>query len=452
MATSAVSMQTTDQYRPTYNYSNTVDGLLKEVYIPALNNTIFHATPLMQMFGDFGGSIDFQGKRIIKAFKHQGAGTFGGIPEGGNWVTPKHQKGFQGYERIKYLNAYFSLTGPASRTVRQGEGAFVDAISSAMDDTLKLARQQMERIIGGRGDGLICTVTSDGTNIDSSTGDVLTATSGTGAYSPVQWLCEGLRVDLLDSISSPSLVANGGGAIVSAVDYKAGTFTLKAASTEITMSAQAYYLTLENAYGEVEDPENGGTDQISVDVCLEPNGLYNLVDDGTTYASIWNLTRTTYPYSLKSLYTAAGDVEIDEELLIGYILDLVNYQLSTPNVLVTDPRSRLKYFGNRKEDRRFDTTVIDTTFGFKSIGVQIDQYQLILQSLTSLVPGSLFLLNTNDFKFAKATDGFQWIDEGGRILRNKEGSDRLFGTAVNYTNLVCENPRGQYKVDGLATS
>ena len=132
------------------------------------------------------------------------------------------------------------------------------------------------------------------------------------------------------------------------------------------------------------------------------------------------------------------------------MLDMVNIKQSTPNVLITDPKSRLKYFSNRKEDRRFDMTVIDGNFGFRNIGVVIDQYELALQSLSSLQPGTLFMINASDFKFAKATNGFEWIEEGGRILRNKESSDNMFGTALNYLNFVCENPKGQLKATGIS--
>ncbi len=68
MATSAQTVNAIDQIRQDYQYSASVDGLLKNVYIPALNNTTFHATPLMEMFGDFGGVIDFASNKIIKGY------------------------------------------------------------------------------------------------------------------------------------------------------------------------------------------------------------------------------------------------------------------------------------------------------------------------------------------------------------------------------------------------
>jgi hypothetical protein len=438
------------------------------------------------MFGDFGGKIDFAGNQIIKAFKHQGAGGFGGISEGGDFVKGRNQKGFQGSTRIKFLNAFFSLTGPAARTVRAGEGAYVDSVSSAMDDTLKLARQQMERICGGHGDGELARyaypdyseaamVTGEYLpNTDIATSDTYSASAhqlqgleAAGGYSPAQWLQPGLRVQIVPTASLDGTVAQTefqGIFEVGHVDYEDGTFSLKYVSTAnlnlSTLGSDAdWSLVFENAYGQVEA---AGT--VTADQCLELNGLYNLISDGVDhsgetdgvdetvdqYAKIWGRDRSLQPHALKSTVKATSGVELDEELLIRWVLDLVNIKQNIPNVLVTDPLSRLKYFSNRKEDRRFDMKSIDSQFGFRSIGVVIDQYSLDVQSLTSLVPGTLFMINTNDFKYAKASNGFEWIEDGGQVLRNKEGSDNIFASAINYCEFVCENPNGQLKATGLA--
>lgn len=471
---------TTDPVRQDFQYSSSVDGLLKQVYIPVLNDTTFHSTPLTAMFGDYGGKIDFKGTKIIKAFKHRGAGGFGGISEGGDFVKGRKQKGFQGSTRIKYLNAYFSLTGPASRTVKKGEGAYADAISDSMEDTLNLAKMQMERIIGGSGDGEVARFLAgavneaaiasgeyfpSGAGASSSALVTLTAIAGAGAYSLCQWMQPGMRVQCILTSELDGTVPSTdifGPFEVEAVNYAANTFALKYVGTSTSdlssLASANVSITLEGAYGEVEAAGTVTSDQI-----LELNGLYNLVSDGvdyssaggvdesaTKFANIWGLTRTSYPHALTSYVKDADQAELDEELLIGWILDLVNIKQSVPNALVTDPKSRLKYFSNRKEDRRFDMTEINAMFGFKRIGVTIDQYTMVLESLSSLRPGTLFLLNTNAFKFAKATNGFEWIQDGGQILRNKEGSDNLFATAVNYCEFVCEDPKGQLKAFDIA--
>lgn len=474
---------TIDQTRQDYQYNASIDGLLKQVYLPALNNVTFHAIPLVQMFGDFGGRIDFAGNKIIKAFKHQGAGGFGGISEGGDWVQGRKQKGFQGYERIKYLNAYVSLTGPAKRTVKQGPGAFVDALTSAMDDTLRLAQMQMERILGGAGTAELCRFAVGAADeaamavgeylkvvagiTDTTPAANCTASSG-GGYSQVQWLQPGMRVHAVKDGNFDSEIptadwvqdANGARATfeVSMVDYDNNTFALKlvtpasgtagALDVATEMASDTVVLCLEGSYGEIE-----GAGAVDSDHCLEPNGLMNLIDDGTAYANIWNLARTTYPRALKSKFVAAASAELDEELMMGWIQDMKYIRGSVPNVCIVDPKSRIKYFSNKKEDRRFDMPVLNTSFGFQSLGVTIDDTTLILQSVGSLAPGTLMLINVGDFKWAKATDGFEWVTEGaGGMFRQKENSDNIYATAVNYCNLVCENPLGQMKVTGLATT
>ena len=451
----AATASTAPQHRPDYQFSTSVRGLLKDVYIPALNNTTFNATPLLSMFGRFGGDITFVGNKIIKAFKHQMAGGFGAIPEGGNFVTNIKMKGFQGEERLRYLNAYMSLTGPAAATVRSGPGAFVDAVPDAMDDTLKKARQQIERMVGSDGLGVIGVIRLGTANLVAATGKTATfqisTTPGSGGYSKCQFISEGMRVRIMSAVGTFVDDDNATGAynpiIVSAVDYQAGTCTLTSSVAYTLSSATDYYLTLEDSYGNVEAE---GT--VTANTCLEPNGLTNLVDT-TTYTS-WGKTRSNFPHALNSYVKAAGGEELDEELLMTYMLDLVNLKQSTPNVLVVDPRSRLKFFSNRKEDRRLTTATIDTTFGFRSASVVIDNYTLLLQSLATLLPGSMFILNTNAFKFLQSptTNGFNWIESGGQILRPKEGSDAMFATAVNYMQFVCEDPKGQAKITGLSYS
>jgi hypothetical protein len=473
--TTSNTVTTTEQVRQDFQHSATVEGLMKNVYLPALNDTTFHATPLLDMFGQFGGTVDFKANKIIKAFKYQGAGGFGGISEGGDFVKGRNQKGFQGHERIKYLNAFVSLTGPAAKTVMAGAGGYVDALSSSMEDTLKLARMQMERIIGGAGNGELCQFTipdavteaalASGEYIPitgaSSTTEVMQTATGGGAYTFVQWLQPGMRVNLIPTANFDAdvttaehvLDSNSARAIfeVGSVDRANNQFSLKNVSaSSATVNLESYdngvlHVVLENAYGEIET--DGGE---TSDYCLEPNGLMNLIDDGDTYSTIWGRTRSSYAHSLKSVVEDAGSAELDEELLMLWLLNLINITQSVPDVMVTDPKSRLKYFSNQKEDRRFNTQVITGPFGMRSVGITIDQYTLMIQSLASLLPGTLLMMKAKDFSFVQATNGFEWLRNGGEVWRRYEGRDAMFATAVSYTNFVCENPRGQFKATGLS--
>jgi len=84
--------------------------------------------------------------------------------------------------------------------------------------------------------------------------------------------------------------------------------------------------------------------------------------------------------------------------------------------------------------------------GYKGLGIQLGTRMLMLSAINSVPSNFAFMINTNDFAFATATNGWQWLTKGGRILTQKEASDNQFATAVDYRNLVCFDPQSQCKI------
>ena len=57
--------------------------------------------------------------------------------------------------------------------------------------------------------------------------------------------------------------------------------------------------------------------------------------------------------------------------------------------------------------------------------------------------GSLYLLNTDDFKLHQLCD-WQWLEaEDGKILKQVPGKPVYTATLVKYAELMCERPCGQ---------
>jgi hypothetical protein len=57
--------------------------------------------------------------------------------------------------------------------------------------------------------------------------------------------------------------------------------------------------------------------------------------------------------------------------------------------------------------------------------------------------GTLYLLNTNDFKLCQLCD-WQWMEgEDGKILKQVPGKPIYTATLVKYAKLICEKPCGQ---------
>ena len=63
--------------------------------------------------------------------------------------------------------------------------------------------------------------------------------------------------------------------------------------------------------------------------------------------------------------------------------------------------------------------------------------------------GTLYLLNTDDFKLHQLCD-WQWLEgEDGKILKQIPGKPVYTATLVKYAELICARPCGQGKLDGI---
>ena len=450
--------------------SNTTgyDGLLKDVYLPGLTDTIFNDPTFSALIQRSSSQIDYKGQKIIRAFKTQRAGGVGAFAEGGDFVSSVPQKGKQGYEQIKYINVYFSLSGPAIKAAQEGVGSYVDVVSDSFEDIMTNARNDFERQIVGEGTGLVAQWTdSDVTGTGSSTAYDVTGE----AFFDTQFIIPGQKYEV--GVFDYSVSAAG--TFFSRRNYdgtnyeltaetitkgskKTGDVTRGTVVWEDTVSQQVTqndYIIRSKAYST--------TNPTYPESCLEINGLQNLVSDAVDgssntdgkdentipqYANIWNLARSTYGYLDSNVKYV--NQELDEEFLIECLMEQKYQYQANPNILVVSPRAMLKYFTNVKDDRRFNTmSAMNWVGGYTGLGIQLGDKQLMLTAIGSMPDRKMFMLNTGDFAFAQMTNGYEWLGKGGRILTQKEGSDAQFATAVWYGNLVCNNPQGQLKGYGI---
>ena len=64
--------------------------------------------------------------------------------------------------------------------------------------------------------------------------------------------------------------------------------------------------------------------------------------------------------------------------------------------------------------------------------------------------GTMYLLNTDDFKLCQLCD-WQWLEaEDGKILKQVPGKAVYTATLVKYADLICERPCGQGRLSGIA--
>jgi hypothetical protein len=313
----------------------------------------------------------------------------------------------------------------------------------------------VERILTGKGDGS-CGVVTEATPTAETVLDVRGP-----AFFDTQHLETGMYIEFRDPSTYVLQTCTGD-------DYRqitgvtrgnkrtstAGTVTIDAATGAGVV--QNDVITRKGAYGTINGVDN---------LCLEQNGLMNIVSDGATttndgagnnlaetaFVNYWGKTRTSYRELQSIMHNIAG--ELDEEALLTILIEAEYQHQNDPNLLMVSPRALQKYFLNSKDDRRFNTmTAFEWTGGYKGLGIQLNDKQLMLTALGSCPTGYGFLLNTNDFAFIRPAgmQGYKWLTgAGGAVLNQKEDSDNQFATAVAYWQFCCMKPDKQIKLYGI---
>lgn len=435
---------------------------MKDVYLPGITNTLFFDNSFSRLIRQTTKGIDGTGRRVVKAFRTQRAAGGGPIAEGGDFHLSVPTKGKQGTEWLKHLNVYFSLSGPAIRSVKAGVGSYVDIVTEHFQTSVDSHKMDFERQLMGKQDGELA-VWSDADV--TGTADV-TAFDVTGsAFFDTQFLEPGMYIEVRSpSYTTPTLrTAIDGTNSYATIDSV--TTGNKRTSTRGTMIlnesisanvAQNDWICRKGAYiGNATSLEMNGLRNLISDA-VDHSGDTHGVDEATdaNYTNCWNLARGTYAWLKSYVVNLTGTTsaaELDEENLLQVLMEFKNTNQGNPNLLVVSPRAMQKYFINATDgNRRFNTmSAISWVGGYEGLGVQIGTDQLMLTSIPSVPANTAFMLNTNDFAFVTATNGYEWLTKGDRILTQKEGSDNQFASAVNDVNLVCYDPKKQAKIYGI---
>jgi hypothetical protein len=437
-------------------HQGSLEGLLKDVYLPGLTDTVFNDPTFTALIQSTSDQIDYEGQRIVRMFKTQRGGGVGSFSEGGDWVAPVLMKGAPGEETIKYCNAYFELTGPAIKAARSARGSFVNAVNQSFEDTMINAKNEMERQLMGNGDARIVTIEGTAANTKAAISVGGSSLSGSiklnsttenttfaGAFFPTQFLRKGLVVNI-SLPASPQTPITGFEAMT-VVEWDTYGVTLSNGSgTEALTADTEYILTLYKAYGYANT--TGGIANVA-DQSLEINGMQNLVDDS---AAVWG--RSTRPDFMKSVVEdLGGTAELTEDKLLVYLMNLQYQFQADPNLLLVSPKAVLEYFTEFEANRRFNTfDAMEMVGGYKGMGIQLGTKKLMLTSVGSMPSDHAYMMNTGDFAFASMTNGYEWVNQGGgQVLTQKETSDGKFATAVNYLNFICNDPYKQMKIKGI---
>lgn len=379
----------------------TADKALKNFYLDAITRELDgKVSPFFAKIEKTTANV--VGKSVNKAVKFGfhggiGAGTeTGDLPKGdnGDYVTLTAP--------LKNLYGTIEITDKAIRASANDEGAFVNLLNEEMEGLVKSAKYNFSRMLFGDGNGYIATITS------ANTSSLL--------LSNIHGIVSGMYIDIWkDGVKTHSNVK------ITYVDKQRKSVSVT--GSDMTSNSAPSVGSVVRACGS----EDG----------YELTGLAALFSD----EEIYGVDRDS-AYMQPYIEEEIGEIsEENLQLAMDTIEDnsggKVNFILCSWGVR----RALIRCFKeNQALLSMMDTEDGEKVLAYKGIPIVADRF---------CPEGTLYLLNTDDFKICQLCD-WQWMEgEDGKILKQVAGKPVYTATLVKYAELICEKPCGQGVLTGI---
>lgn len=380
------------------------DKALKSFYLDAVVETLNkQANPFLAQIEKT--SMDVSGKEVKKIVK---LGMSNGIianSESGDLPKSGNTKYAVFTSTLKNMYGTIEITDKALRASRTSEGAFVNLLNSEMDSLVKSASLTMGRMLFGDGSAKVGTVQE-------------VMGSNTYRLDDVQCIVEGMALDAYNA--SDVYLESVSGRRVTFVDRAEKTITLDGTNISSGSIGQNYmfYVTGSKNY--------------------EMSGLKTLF--GT--APLYGLSRPANPWLAPYMKTEVG--ELTENILQTTLDELEQRTGDKVNFIVCSLGVRRAIAEKFKRyQHSVDTMALNggfTALSYNGIPIVADRF---------CPAGTMYLLNTNDFKIHQLCD-WEWLeDESGHVLKQVPGKAVWTATLVKYAELMCDKPQGQAMLSGI---
>ena len=383
----------------------TADNALKTYYLDAVTDALNMKTnPLLAKIEQT--TADVVGKEVRKLIRSNVNGGIGAGSETGDLPQAASSGYTQFVTTLKNLYGTIEISDKAIRASANNEGAFVNLLNDEMQSLVKSASFNFGRMLFGDGSGKLATVTT----VASGDTNQLTLDN-------VKGLAEGMLVDVV--ASSGAAIAGMSRRTVIAVDRANKKITLSGTPFTSTSVGTGAYVCIQSSAG------------------YEITGLGALFSDKAIYGVDRNAS-VMKPYKK----TAVG--KISETTIQKAIDEIEENSGSKINFIVCSwgvKRALAEYFRELK--------VVMPTLQFDG-GFQCVSFNGIPVVADRFCPdGTMYLLNTDDFKLHQLCD-WQWLEgEDGKILKQIAGKPVYTATLVKYAELLCERPNGQGMLSGI---
>ncbi len=374
----------------------TADNALKSFYLDAVTEAMnCKISPFLASVEKTSAYVT--GKEIVKVVKTGfnsgiGAGTeTGDLPDAGEseYVALKLP--------LKNLYGTIEISDKAIRASANNEGAFVNLLNDEMESLLKSAKHNFSRMLFGNGTGRI--------------GSCMGAKGAVLTMDTIKGLEPGMYIDIYNGNTK----VHSGKKILS-IEREERKITLDSGSWS-GVDLVGYHIVMSGT------PLN-----------CEITGLNKIFE----YDEIYGVERThefLCPYSEDTI----GDIS---EELVQRVIDMLEEKSGGKINMLLCSRGVRRAIQKYLRENQLPVSTVEMADGstsilFCGVPVVVDDF---------CANGTMYLLNTDDFKLCQLCD-WQWMEgEDGKILKQVAGKPVYTATLVKYADLICERPCGQGKL------
>lgn len=377
------------------------ENALKTYYLDAIKDSLdVKTSPFLSQIEH--STADVYGKDVKKLIR---LGFNGGIIAGAE--TGDLPKGDSApylplVATLKNLYGTIEISDKAIRAAMTNEGSFVNLLNEEMTHLVNGAKYNFNRMLMGNGKGFLAEYRSPSDN------SVLLDHVGR-----VQM---GMMVKLCDKNYEP--VEGDTVRKVLYVDRESGAVRLSGDAIESDIPQEGYLVI------DTQEDELTGLKAL-----FESNAVYGLDEE---------------QYDMIRPYEMNLDAEF-EEVSLQNVIDYIEQETNaTPNLIICSFGVRRAIINYYKE-KGVAMPAVEIEGGFKAIS--FNGIPIVADRFCD--SGTMYLINTNDFKLCQLCD-WQWMEnEDGKILHQVPGKPVYTATLVKYAELLCERPNGQARVIGI---
>lgn len=404
-----------------------LDAILKDLPIQkAIQKAINTATPFLERITQ---TLSLSGRKGIFPVSF-------GVNEG---VYARADKGTFGDSQVdqpdlaevsaKFIYALFEISGPTMSATRDAPGAFEEALSLSLENTITGLRLDLARQALGDGTGkiaLVQSVTDDDTVlVDSPFGMTRYKTTR-----PVKNLLRtNMPIDIID-VTSPPATKHTANEVIESVSHSttATTLELVTAQTNTSDAADGDFVARAGNYG------------------LEIEGFFGAVDTDTSYLGI---TRAGNPAWQGVLVDAAGGGSTAVPLSPDHLRDTVDAIMEQtgemPAFICANYKQRRNIYNLFAPQIRRAPMVLPA--GLREGTLEFDDMPVVVERF--FPPEHIGFVNPRFWAHAIDKDT-EWIAGlNGTVLHFHRTSDVFSAVLRTYRNLVCRYPATNGFIYGL---